>query len=173
MADKKMSPRVFLFPGSFDPPSLGHMDIIERASKMCDKLILGVMENIHKSKKSFSAEERKTLLMTLCRVYPNVEVITFEGLVAEYVDRHGIHFLIRGMRSYGDFEYESRLAIANQQLCGVDTLFLIAKPQYAHICSSLIHEIACFGHRLHHFVPELIEDAVYTRLTAPDLQKME
>jgi pantetheine-phosphate adenylyltransferase len=154
-----------LLAGSFDPPTLGHLDIIQRAAPLCHHLFIGIAENSKKNHPAFSILERQAMLAELCHSLPNVKIVVIPGLVVEYAKHHNIDFLIRGLRSVQDFEFEMQMAIANKKLCGVETLFLMADSSHAHISSTLINEIALGGYRLHDFVPEVIEDAVYTRIT--------
>lgn len=153
-----------LFPGTFDPPTLGHLDIIKRASKLCDELYIGIAENTTKRKNVFNESERKALLLKLCASYPNVKIVTFSGLVVEFAKKKKIDYLIRGVRSVADFEYESQMASANHMMAGLETIFLSASPQYVHFSSTLIREIGSLGHRLHGFVSEEIEEEVFNRL---------
>ena len=152
-----------LVAGSFDPPTLGHVDIIERASKVCHILYIGIANN-SKKKSSFTIKERMAMLAEVCHTIPNIKIIEIQGLVVDCIKERKVDFLVRGLRSSDDFAYEMQMALANKKLCGIETLFLMASPHHAHICSTLIHEIALGGHRLHEFVPEPIEDAVYTRI---------
>lgn len=155
-----------IFPGTFDPPTLGHLDIITRAASIVDKLYIAIAVNLSKPTKYFEVEEKKAMLREMTVKIPNVEIISFEGLVAEFAKRNGFDFIVRGLRNVSDMEYEFQMSVSNKKMEKVETLFLMSDPQYVHICSSLIHEIACFGHRLHGFVPEAIEDAVYMRIAS-------
>jgi pantetheine-phosphate adenylyltransferase len=153
-----------LFPGTFDPPSLGHLDIIKRAASLFGTLYIGIGENLDKPHQFFDIQERETMLAEMTHGIPNLKIISFNGLVVDFAQSHHINFLVRGLRQQSDFDFEMRMAVANQKLGALDTVFLMSDPQYGHICSSIIHEIATFGRRLHGFVPEQIEEAVYTRL---------
>lgn len=159
-----MKHQVGLFAGSFDPPTLGHVDLIRRAANLCELLYVGIATNRSK-KLSFTPEERQAMLAEVCHDIPHVKVVLIPGLVAEYAKLNHIDFLIRGLRSNSDLEFEMQMACANRKLENLETIFLLADPQHAHISSSLIHEIAHGGYRLHGFVPTPIEDAVYTRIT--------
>lgn len=153
-----------LFPGSFDPPSLGHLDIIKRASTVCDKLYVAVAVNVSRTKEVFSAKERVELLCEITKEIKGVEVVTFSELVVEFAKKQKVDFLIRGLRAFSDFEYEFRMALANRKIGGLETLFLMADAELAHISSTFIREFAHFKKRLTDFVPQEIEQIVYERL---------
>lgn len=154
-----------LLAGSFDPPTLGHLDIIQRAADFCQTLYVGIAQNSQKKSISFSLDEREAMLTEICHEIPNVKIVVIPGLVVEYAKLHKIDFLIRGLRNMADFEKELQMCCANKKLCGIETLFLLASPMHAHISSTLIREIALGGFRLHDFVPSIIEDPIYTRIT--------
>jgi pantetheine-phosphate adenylyltransferase len=155
----------FLFPGSFDPPTLGHLDLIERASHICDKLYVAVATNATKKEKPlFTLDEKKKLLETITTHIHNIEIITLSGLVMDTAKSLGVNCLVRGLRAFSDFEYEYRMALANRRMGGLETLFLMADEKHAHISSTLIRELAHYKTRLHNFVPAPIEEMVYTRM---------
>ncbi|MCB1135400.1 MAG: pantetheine-phosphate adenylyltransferase [Chlamydiia bacterium] len=149
-----------LFPGSFAPPSLGHFDIIQRGSKLCDELIVGVAHNPEKEA-TISSGQKAELLRIMTRELPNVRVEVFDGLAVHFAREQGVTHLLRGLRAFSDFEYEFRMALANRKLSGIETLFLMADPRLSHISSTLIRDIARNGARLKDFVPEAIEDQVF------------
>ncbi|MFZ0565339.1 MAG: pantetheine-phosphate adenylyltransferase [Chlamydiales bacterium] len=153
-----------LLTGTFDPPTLGHLNVIERAAKLCDKLLIGVAQNLKKSLIFFSVEERVALLKELTASISNVEVVPIKGLTVTFAKEQGVDVLIRGLRPFSDANYESQMALANKKLEGLETLFLVADGAYAHISSSLIREIASTGHHLKDFVPSPIEAKVCHRL---------
>lgn len=159
-----MKMKIGLMAGSFNPPTLGHVDLVQRAAEVCHELYIGIAENSKKPESLFSILERKAMLAALCQKIPNIKIVEIPGLVVEYAKHHRIDFLVRGLRSTADFESEKQMACANKKICGIETIFLLANPQHAHICSTLIREIAHGGYRLHEFVPTEIEDAVYTRI---------
>lgn len=159
-----MSETIGLFPGTFDPPTLGHLDIIERGAKLCDKLYVGIAHNAGKPKPLFSKGEREAMLQELTHGLANVEVVSFNELAVDFVKRKNISFIIRGLRPLSNTERELQMALANRQLEGIETLFLMADEKYAHISSRLIREIACFGHDLEGFVPEEIKDIVHKKV---------
>lgn len=153
-----------LFAGTFDPPTLGHLDIIQRSRAICDQLFVAVAENPSKQATLFNALERKALLEKICAPYPHVKVVISSALTATFAKDNNIDFLLRGLRTASDFEVETRMAIANRNLSGTDTLFLIADPKAAHISSTLIREIGKFNGRLHDYVPHEIENEIFNRI---------
>lgn len=146
-------------PGSFDPPTNGHLDIIGRAAGLFDEVVVAVL--INKTKKSlFSVEERMEMLTELVAPYPNVTVGSFHGLLVDYCREHDIRAIVKGLRAVTDFDYELQMAQMNQQLSGVDTLFMSTSPEYSFIASSLVKEVATYGGDVAHLLP----DSVYRRL---------
>jgi pantetheine-phosphate adenylyltransferase len=158
--------RKALFPGTFDPPTLGHLDLIERSASICDKLYVGIAVNSSKiHEQLFSAEERIQMLKEICKKCAHVEVISFSGLVVDFAKKNEIDFILRGLRAYSDFEYELRMAFANRKISGIETVFLMANDCHGHISSTLIRELALYKTRLHDFIPAPIEERVFLRLT--------
>lgn len=155
-----------LLPGSFDPPTLGHQDVILRAASFSKKLIVGIACNTRKEKSNFSVKERIDFLKILTMEKTNIEIVGIQGLIVEFAKVHQINFLIRGLRTFSDMEAEFQMALANKKIGGLETLFLMADNKFAHISSSLIKEIAAYGHSLKDFVPAPIEKAVYERLSS-------
>lgn len=158
--------RTALLPGTFSPPTLGHVDLIKRAATLFDKLIIGVAENAGKEPSVFSVDERLAMLKLIAHDLPNVEIKSFGGLVVDCCQKCNIPFLVRGIRGEQDLPFEAQMALANKQLSGVETIFILSDPRYAHISSSLVREIAGYGRRLHGFVPETMEDSVYMRIAS-------
>lgn len=154
-----------LFPGSFNPPTKGHLDVIRRASFLADRLLVAVAYNSEKGEGPFSPSERKAMLEALTKDLDNVEVVVFRGLVVDFAKERGVDFLVRGLRAFSDFDYEFQMALANRKMNGIETVFLMADQVHFHISASLIREIGGFGRRLHEFVPEEIEEIVYQRLS--------
>lgn len=145
--------RIAIFPGSFDPPTFGHLDIIHRAKPLCDHLIVAVA--VKPSKNSlFSLEERVEMIKKMA---PQVEVASFHGLIVDFANERNAAFLIRGLRAFSDFEHEFQMSLANRKLSSIETLFLMADEKHTHISSTLIREIAHFGGPLKDFVPPPIE----------------
>lgn len=157
--------RKALLTGTFDPPTLGHLDIIHRGSQLCDRLIVGVSTQIDKREKElFSSEERKGLLETIASPFKNVEIHPFEGLAVDFARKHQISHLLRALRSSADFDYEWQMAATNRKLSGMETLFLLADPAVLHISSTLIRELASHQAPLEAFIPKEIEQQVASRL---------
>lgn len=149
--------RVAIYPGSFDPITNGHIDIIERASLMVDKLIVTVA--INSSKKAlFTIEERVNILSEVLNKYPNVYVDTFAGLTVNYAKKQGAQAIIRGLRAISDFESEFQMALTNKKLVPeVETLFLMSKAEYSFLSSSVIKELATYNGCIKDFVPAVVE----------------
>lgn len=149
-----------VYPGSFDPVTLGHMDMIERAAKMSDRLIIGVLHNISKTP-LFSAEERVNMLKSLTKDIPNVEVKAFDGLLIDFVRENHADAVIRGLRAVTDFEYEMQIAQTNRVMAPeIETVFLTTNLKYSYLSSSIVREIASYGGELKAFVPPEIEGLI-------------
>lgn len=158
-----------IYPGSFDPVTNGHLDIIKRASRIADELIIGVLKNKTKSS-LFSMEERVTMLEQVVAGYGNVSVMSFEGLLAGFARRLDAGVVIRGLRAAGDFTYECRMSQANSALYpGLETLFLPAAPEYSHISSSMVKEIASYGGDTGLFVPQTVALQLKQKFAGRDL----
>lgn len=151
--------RIGIFPGTFDPPSKGHLDIIQRASLICDKLLIAIAVKPDK-KALFSPEDKQEMLRLITQSIPNTQIEIFQGLVVDFARIHKAQFLIRGLRAFSDFEYEFQMALANRRLSGIETLFLMADERHTQISSSLIREIAYFKGPLRDFVPAEIEPLI-------------
>lgn len=146
--------RVGVYPGSFDPITKGHLDIIERSAKMVDKLVIGVLNN---SKKSpvFSAQERKRMIEMVIKDIPNVSVEVFDGLLVDFAKMQGAEVIFRGLRAVTDFEYELQIAQLNRNLDPkLDTVFLVTSVQYAYLSSSSVRELASYQGNISSLVPE-------------------
>jgi pantetheine-phosphate adenylyltransferase len=148
-----------LCPGSFDPVTNGHIDIIGRVAQLYDEVVVAVFVNQSKSS-MFSVEERLKMLTEVTADYPNVTIDTFEGLVVDYCRVHDIPVIVKGLRAVSDFDYELQMAQMNRGLAGVDTLFLPTNPEYSFLASSLVKEIAKWGGD----VSSLVPPTVLTRL---------
>ena len=146
-----------LFTGSFDPLTNGHLDIIERASTMFDKLVVGVIMNPQK-KSYFTLEEREKMIKEVTSHLPNVEVSHFSGLLADYVNENGFDVIVRGLRGTTDFEYELTMAHMNARLFNdnVDTVFLMTDPEYAFLSSSMAKEVHSLGGSIQGLIPDII-----------------
>ena len=160
--------KIAVYPGSFDPATYGHLDVIRRAAVSFDKVIVGVLHNSSKSP-LFSVEERVNILEKATRDVPNVEVKPFEGLSVNFARESHAQVIIRGLRAVTDFEYELQMAQTNRVLApDVDTVFLTTSLEYAYLSSTILKEVAHFGGDLSKFAPAEITDAVIEkiRLTA-------
>jgi pantetheine-phosphate adenylyltransferase len=156
---------IAVFPGSFDPPTYGHLNIIERVSAIFERVDVVVAVNPNKSY-LFSAEERFSLMKTLAEPYKNVNVILFDSLIVNYAQRIGAKVLIRGIRNANDFAYEFDLAMMNHSLNStIETLFIPSVQQYAIVKSSSIKELAQFGGDISAMVPPLIAEALYKKFS--------
>lgn len=148
-------------PGSFDPVTLGHLDIIGRASKLYDEVVVAVGINASK-KRMFSFEERTELLREVTAPYGNVVVDSFDGLIVDFCKVRGIPVIVKGLRAVSDFDYELQMAQMNLGLQGIETMFMTTNPLYSFLSSSLVKEVATYGGDVSGLVPDL----VYKRLVA-------
>lgn len=153
-----------VYPGSFDPATNGHLDVIERASKLFDQVIVGVLHNSAKSP-LFSVEERVNILKEATRGLDNVEIVSFSGLTIEFARECGAKVIIRGLRAITDFEYELQMAQTNRVLApDIDTMFLTTNLEYAYLSSTTVKEVAVFGGDISKFVPDFVKEKVYQKL---------
>ena len=153
-----------IYPGSFDPMTLGHFDVIKRASKMFDRLTVSVLDN--KAKNAlFSVEERVNILKEATKDLPNVTVDSFSGLLVDYAREKNIHISVRGLRAITDFEYELQIAQTNRLLSKgmLDTVFLTTSLEYAYLSSSGVKEMASFGGDISPCVPDFVAKLVYEK----------
>ena len=152
-----------MYPGSFDPVTLGHIDIIERASEIVDELIVGVLINKGKNP-LFSVDERVNMLQIVTRDMPNVTVQSFDGLLVDFLKLRDAEFVIRGLRAITDFEYELQMAQTNRIMSpNTDTIFLTTNLEYAYLNSTTVREVASYGGDISKFVPDFIAQAVYDK----------
>jgi pantetheine-phosphate adenylyltransferase len=148
--------RIAVYPGSFDPVTNGHLDIIERAANIGDKVVVAVLENPQK-KPLFSVEERVLMLKDVASNIPNVEVDSFNGLLIHYMNAKNAKVIIKGLRAVSDFEYEFQMAMLNNKLNPqVETLFMMTNNKYSYLSSSAVKQIAQFGGCIKELVPDLI-----------------
>ena len=145
---------IALCPGSFDPVTLGHLDIIERTSRHFDLVIVAVIRNPQKTQSLFSLEERQEMLQEGTAHLPNIRIEFFKGLLVEFAKDHGADAIVKGLRAVSDFDYELQMAQMNQQLTGIDTFFISTSPQYSFLSSSLVREVAKFGGDVSSMVPD-------------------
>ena len=153
-----------IYPGSFDPVTLGHIDVIKRASKLFDHLIIGVLNNRAKTP-LFSVEERVKILEEATKDLPNVRVESFSGLLVDYAAKKNVNVAVRGLRAITDFEYELQNAQINRKLSGdrLDTMFLTTSLEYAYLSSSSVKEIASFNGDITQCVPPFVAKLVYEK----------
>ena len=146
-----------VYPGSFDPLTNGHVDIIERGARLFDRIIVAIAVNAEKAP-LFTMAERVDIAREVFRNHPNVEVDTFEGLLVNYVERRRANVIVRGLRAVSDFEYEMQMALMNRELAAtLETVFMMPAAQYSFISSRLIKEVFALGGKVHGLVPELVE----------------
>ena len=156
--------KIGVYPGSFDPVTEGHMDIIKRSAKMFDKVIVAVARNYSK-KPLFTAEERMELIQRSLQGLPNVEVDSFEGLLMDYIHSKDAQVIIKGLRAISDFEYEFQMALMNRKLDSkVETIFMMTSYKYSFLSSSMIKEVASLGGCISGLVPENIIADIYRKL---------
>ena len=146
-----------VYPGSFDPLTNGHVDIITRGARLFDRIIVAILVNAEKAP-MFSMEERIEIARQVFVKHPSVEVDTFDGLLVDYVERRRAQVIVRGLRAVSDFEFEFQMALMNQRLSPkIETVFMMPAEQYTYISSRLIKEVFALGGRVHGLVPELVE----------------
>jgi len=148
-------------PGSFDPVTNGHIDIVARAAGLFDEVVVAVGVNRSKQR-LFSPEERIEMLTEVCADYPNVSIDSFEGLLTDFCRRRQVHAIVKGLRAVSDFDYELQMAQMNSRLAEVETVFVPTSPEYSFLASSLVKEVAAFGGDVSSLVPA----TVLARLTA-------
>ena len=159
--------RIAVYPGSFDPLTLGHMDILTRSAALYDRLIVGVLNNAQK-RHALSIEERKSLVERACRAAgrQNVEALAFDGLLVEFARAHGAKVLVRGLRNVEDFSYEAQLFAANRHLApDVETVYLAADPALAFLSSGLVRELCAYNGSIDGLVPDAIKNTIAERLS--------
>ena len=153
-----------IYPGSFDPVTFGHMDIITRSAQIVDELIVGVLNNSAKNS-LFSLEERVSMIKEMTKDMPNVKVASFDGLLVDFMNEIDATIIVRGLRAVTDFEYELQIAQTNKLLSrgGLDTIFLTTSLEYAYLSSSSVKEIASFGGDISMCVPDFVAALVYEK----------
>ena len=153
-----------IYPGSFDPPTNGHLDLIERGSKIFDELIVAILRNPEKDP-LFNVSERVAMLEALTGHYSNVRVDTFDGLTVDYADRVGASSVLRGIRALTDYEYELQMALMNRKLRPeLETVFMMPAEKYSYLSSRLVREVAKLGGSVKGLVPELVEQHLRGKL---------
>ncbi len=156
---------IAIYPGSFDPITNGHLDLIQRGSRMFDRLIVSILRNDAKQA-LFSVEERMEMLREVVQVYPNVAVDSFEGLLVEYAAARSATVLLRGIRAISDYEYELQMALMNRRLQpDLETVFLLANESYSFISSRLVKEVFGLGGSITGLVPPTVEERLRRRMS--------
>ncbi len=152
--------KIGVYPGSFDPITFGHIDIIERAAGLFDKVIIAVSRNSSK-KPLFTIEERVQMITQVLAPFSNIEIDSFEALTVHYAEQKGAQAIIRGLRAISDFENEFQMALTNKKIKpNVETVFLMAQPNYSFLSSSVVRELASYGGCIRDFVPPYIEECL-------------
>ncbi|MEG2539044.1 MAG: pantetheine-phosphate adenylyltransferase [Clostridium sp.] len=157
--------KIAVYPGSFDPITNGHLDIIQRSAKVFDKLIVAVLENPEKKSHLFNVSERVDLIKKATSHIDNIEVESFMGLLVNYVESKGANIIVRGLRAISDFEYEFQMTLMNRKLSpDIETFFMMTKTDYSYLSSSAIKQVAYFGGSIEQLVPECIIDDIYKKI---------
>ena len=160
-------PGLAIYPGSFDPPTLGHLDVVERAARLFDNIIVAVGVNSSK-KPMLSSEERMEALRQSAAHLPNVEISSFNGLLIDFVKSSGAQSIVRGLRATADFEYEFQMAMVNRRLDSeVETVFLMTKWEHSYLSSSIVREVALLGGDYEGLVPAPVANIIKTALRSP------
>jgi len=157
--------RVVIYPGTFDPITLGHVDLIKRAVRLFDRLILAISAGSRKNP-LFTLKERLAMARTLSAALPHVEVDSFDGLLVEYVRQKKAHVVLRGLRAFADFEYEFQMALTNRKMApDVETLFMMPNESCSYISSTMVREIAALGGDTSVFVPDFVQSALQKKFS--------
>lgn len=153
---------IAVYPGSFDPATYGHLDVINRASKIFKKVIVSVVNNPNKNT-LFTLEERVLMLQEIL-IYKNIEIVCFDGLLVDFVKKSNSNIIVRGLRAVSDFEYELQLALTNRTIGGdIETIFLMPSEEYTYLSSSLVREVAKLGGNISKFVHPVVEKALINK----------
>jgi pantetheine-phosphate adenylyltransferase len=159
-------PTLAVYPGSFDPLTNGHVDIITRGARLFDRIIIAILINAEKSP-LFTMSERVEIAREVFKDLPNVEVDTFDGLLVDFVERRKAQVIVRGLRAVSDFEFEFQMALMNQRLNGkIETIFMMPAEQYTYTSSRLIKEVFRLGGRVHGLVPDMVEERLRHKIAA-------
>lgn len=162
--------KIAVYPGSFDPVTNGHLDVIQRSAKIFDKVIVGVLDNAAK-KPVFTSQEREAMLRQVTAGIENVEVYSFSGLLVDFMKRFDSAVIIKGLRTVSDFEYEFQMALLNKSLDPeVETFFMMTNSKYLYISSSMVKEVARWGGSIDEFVPYDIIEVINNRLSGKSRQ---
>ncbi len=164
---------IAIYPGSFDPLTNGHLDLVERGAKIFDELIVAILRNPEKQA-LFSVEERREMIEAMTKRYDNVRVDTFDGLMVDYATRVGATAVLRGIRAISDYEYELQMALMNRKLePRLETVFMMPAEAYSYLSSRLVREIAGLGGSVHGLVPEMVEKKLRNKVTEPAIKRRE
>lgn len=159
--------KIAVVPGSFDPVTLGHLDIIRRTAEIFDRVYISILANSSKQHPLFSVPERMDLIRRVTSDIPNVEADTFSGLLVDYARRRGASVIVKGLRAVTDFEYEFQMALINRKLApDIETLFMTTNGAYSYLSSSIVKEVASYGGSLKDLVPEEIMPDIYKKLNS-------
>ena len=160
-----------IYPGSFDPVTNGHVDIIKRAAEVADELIVGVLQNKAKTP-LFSVEERVTMLQEVTKDMKNVKIVPFEGLLIDFAQQMEAKVIVRGLRAITDFEYELQMSQTNRKLnSNVETMFLTTSLEYSYLSSTTVKEVASFGGEISQFVPEIVAKKITEKIKKGENKK--
>ena len=160
-----MKPVLAIYPGSFDPVTNGHLDLIERGAKLFDRLLVAVLRNLEKEP-LFPVAERVEMLTEVTRAWPNVEVDIFDGLLVDYARRKNAQVLLRGIRAISDYEYELQMALMNRKLePAIETVFMMPAETYSYLSSRLVKEIVRLGGNVNGLVPPIVEKRLRAKVT--------
>jgi len=158
------SPRIAIYPGSFDPLTLGHVDIMKRGSRLFDQIVVGVLKNVEK-KPLFTVEERCSMIRDTFRNEKNIETDSFSGLLIDYAASRNATTIVRGIRAISDFEFEFQMALMNRRLAPtIETVFMMPAEEYSYVSSRLVKEVARLGGNISGLVPKQVEKRLYERV---------
>ncbi len=159
---------IALCPGSFDPVTFGHVDIIERTARHFDEVIVAIIRNPQKTQSLFTLEERQEMLAEELEHLDNIRLEVFKGLLVDFARQRGADAIVKGLRAVSDFDYELQMAQMNQKLTDIDTFFLSTSPEYSYLSSSLVKEVARFGGDVSEMVPERVVKRLTSRFGATE-----
>ena len=164
--------KIAIYPGSFDPVTYGHLDVIKRASQIFDQVIVAVAKMTTQKKTLFTAEERIAMLQEVTKGLPAIKIENFDGLVVEYARKKGAKVIIRGLRMFSDFEFEFQMALTNRRLAeNIETVFLMPSEGYSFLSSTLIKEVAALGGEITTFVPDVVAKRLKEKQTSIEAGK--
>ena len=152
-----------LIPGSFDPVTFGHLDVIERTARLFDHVIVAAVGNPGKAPPLFSLEQRQTMLAEVTAHIPEVDIAAFEGLLVDFALAHGVDAIVKGLRAVSDFDFELQMAQVNERMSGIPTLFFPTAPEHSFLSSSLVREVARFGGDVSSMVPARVAQRLKER----------